>query len=64
MLNICTVCKAEFEDDDSKELSDSDVCPECYKELYDMENDFPPEEDIYDDVDFIFEDLENISEGD
>jgi len=57
MLNICTVCKEEY-DDDSGELSDNDVCPECYKELY-----YPmvdePDDEFYDKfkVDFTFEDL-------
>ena len=34
MLNICTICKEEFEDDESSELTDVDVCSKCFHDVY------------------------------
>ncbi len=69
MLNICTICKEEFEDDDSHELTDNDVCPACFKGVYGdfMEDDEPLifDTEFYDKnkVDFTFEDLKSDLEG-
>lgn len=66
MLNICTICKEEFEDDDSHELTDNDVCPACFKGVYGETFEEGEDPIIFDTkfyeevgkVDFTFEDLD------
>jgi len=70
MLNVCTICKAEFEDDDSHELTDNDICPDCFDGIYREMLEKGEEPIIFDTlepmsfnpdigkVDFTFEDLD------
>ena len=63
MLNVCTVCKSEFESD-LPSIDDEDLCPTCYKQIFIdpvMDDDEPLffDTSIYDtEVDLNFEDLE------
>ena len=64
MLNVCTVCKSEFESD-LPAIGEEDLCPACYKQIFVdpmLDEDEEPlyfDPSIYEtEVDFNFEDLE------